>query len=88
MARSASMNGGIIGADNTPASSKKVTSFTSNGCFNRTATTATVITIAGGGGGSIGGGGAGGVLVTEWHPLPTCAVPVTVGAGGAGAPNN
>lgn len=88
MPRSNSMNGGIIGADNTPSPSKKITTFTSNGCFTRTATTATVITIAGGGGGSRGGGGAGGVLVTECHPLPSCAVPVTVGAGGAASPSN
>ena len=83
MPRSNSMNGGIIGKDNTPSPSKKVTTFTSNGCFTRTATTATVITIAGGGGASRGGGGAGGVLITECHPLPASTVPVTVGAGGA-----
>ena len=83
---SSSANGGIIGADNTPSPSKKITTFTSNGCFNRTATTATVIVVAGGGGAARGGGGAGGVLVTECHPLPTCAVPVTIGAGGAGRP--
>ena len=60
--------------NNTPLC--KSTSFTSNGCFNRTATTPTVITIAG----ELVNrwGGAGGVLVTECHPLPTCAVPVTV----------
>ena len=80
---SSSANGGIIGADNTPSPSKKITTFTSNGCFNRTATTATVIVVAGGGGAARGGGGAGGVLVTECHPLPSDAVPVTVGAGGA-----
>ena len=50
MPRINSMNGGIIGADNTPTPSKKITTFTSNGTFNRTATTATVITVAGGGG--------------------------------------
>ena len=50
-----SINGGIIGACNTPANSKKVTSFTSSGCFNRTTPTGTAIVIAGGGGGSWGG---------------------------------
>ena len=88
MPRSNSMNGGIIGKDNTPSPSKKVTTFTSNGCFTRTATTATVITIAGGGGASRGGGGAGGVLITECHPLPASTVPVTVGAGGAASADN
>ena len=83
MSRSSSMNGGIIGADNTPSPSKKITTFTSNGCFNRTANTATVIVVAGGGGAARGGGGAGGVLITECHPLPASSVPVTVGAGGA-----
>ena len=85
MSRSSSMNGGIIGADNTPSPSKKITTFTSNGCFNRTATTATVIVVAGGGGAERGGGGAGGVLITECHPLPSDAVPVTIGAGGGRA---
>ena len=76
-----SLNGGIIGADNTPSPTKKITTFTSNGCFNRTATTA--------GGGSAGVGGAGGVYVTGTdHPLPSDAVPVTVGAGGAAAAAN
>jgi len=79
---SSSANGGIIGADNTPSPSKKITTFTSNGTFSRTATTATVIVVAGGGGAARGGGGAGGVLITACHPLPTCSVPVTVGAGG------
>ena len=88
MPRINSMNGGIIGADNTPTPSKKITTFTSNGTFNRTATTATVITIAGGGGGSRGGGGAGGVLITECHPLPASTVPVTVGAGGSASSIN
>jgi len=78
-----SINGGIIGACNTPANSKKVTSFTSSGCFNRTMPTGTAIVIAGGGGGSWGGAGAGGVLVVECHPFPSCAVPITIGAGGA-----
>jgi len=78
-----SINGGIIGACNTPVNSKKVTSFTSSGCFNRTMPTGTAIVIAGGGGGSWGGAGAGGVLVVECHPFPSCAVPITIGAGGA-----
>ena len=34
-------NGGIIGKDNTPSASDKVTTITSNGCFNRTTATAT-----------------------------------------------
>ena len=84
-----SLNGGIIGADNTPSPTKKITTFTSNGCFNRTAPTAQVVVVAGGGGGSYGGGGAGGVYVTGTdHPLPCSAVPVTVGAGGSGAADN
>ena len=78
-----SINGGIIGACNTPVNSKKVTSFTSSGCFNRTTPTGTAIVIAGGGGGAFGGAGAGGVLVVECHPFPACAVPITIGAGGA-----
>ena len=81
-------NGGIIGKDNTPSASDKVTSFTSNGCFNRTTASATVIVVAGGGSGGQGGGGAGGVLVTECHPLPASAVPVTIGAGGAARPSS
>lgn len=76
-------NGGIIGKDNTPSASDKVTSITSNGCFNRTTASATVIVVAGGASGGQGGGGAGGVLITECHPLPASAVPVTIGAGGA-----
>ena len=84
-----SLNGGIIGADNTPSPTKKITTFTSNGCFNRTATTAQVVVVAGGGGGAAGAGGAGGVYVTGTdHPLPSDAVPVTVGAGGAAAAAN
>ena len=55
MPRVTSLNGGIIGADNTPSPSKKITTFTSNGCFNRTETTAQVVVVAGGGGGSYGG---------------------------------
>ena len=83
-----SINGGIIGACNTPVNSKQVTSFTSSGCFNRTMPTGTAIVIAGGGGGSFGGAGAGGVLVVECHPFPASAVPVTVGAGGASTTAN
>ena len=84
-----SLNGGIIGADNTPSPTKKITTFTSNGCFNRTVPTAQVVVVAGGGGGAYGGGGAGGVQVTGTdHPLPCSAVPVTVGAGGAAATGN
>ena len=56
-----SLNGGIIGADNTPSPTKKITTFTSNGCFNRTESTAQVVVVAGGGGGSYGGAGPGGV---------------------------
>ena len=71
MPRVTSLNGGIIGADNTPSPTKKITTFTSNGCFNRTVPTAQVVVVAGGGGGSYGGGGAGGVYVTGTdHPLP------------------
>ena len=89
MPRVTSLNGGIIGADNTPSPSKKITTFTSNGCFNRTVPTAQVVVVAGGGGGSYGGGGAGGVVVTgTCHPLPCSAVPVTVGAGGTEATGN
>ena len=84
MPRVTSLNGGIIGADNTPSPTKKITTFTSNGCFNRTVPTAQVVVVAGGGGGSYGGAGAGGVYVTGTdHPLPSDAVPVTIGAGGA-----
>jgi len=83
-----SINGGIIGACNTPVNSKKVTSFTSSGCFNRTTPTGTAIVIAGGGGGSFGGAGAGGVIVVECHPFPSCAVPITIGAGGASVTAN
>ena len=81
-------NGGIIGTDNTPTASDKVTSFTSPGCFSRTTPAATVIVVGGGGGGSQGGGGSGGVLITESHPLPASTVPVTIGAGGAGRPSS
>ena len=89
MPRVTSLNGGIIGADNTPSPSKKITTFTSNGCFNRTETTAQVVVVAGGGGGSYGAGGAGGVYVTGTdHPLPSDAVPVTVGAGGSQSDTN
>lgn len=89
MPRVTSLNGGIIGADNTPSPTKKITTFTSNGCFNRTVPTAQVVVVAGGGGGSYGGGGAGGVYVTgTCHPLPCSAVPVTVGAGGSESTDN
>ena len=81
-------NGGIIGADNTPTASDKVTFFTSPGCFTRTTPSATVIVVGGGGGGGQAGGGGGGVLITECHPLPASSVPVTVGAGGAGRPSS
>jgi len=77
-----SINGGIIGACNTPTNSKKVTTFTSSGCFTRTMPAGTAIVIAGGGGGSFGGAGAGGVVVVACHPFPACAVPITIGAGG------
>lgn len=90
MASSVGGNGGIIGASNVPTSANpnaQVTDITSSGCFNRTGTTATVIVVGGGGGGAQAGGGAGGVLVTECHPLPSNAVPVTIGAGGAGRPD-
>ena len=50
MPRVTSLNGGIIGADNTPSPTKKITTFTSNGCFNRTVPTAQVVVVAGGGG--------------------------------------
>ena len=89
MGSSIAGNGGIIGASNVPTAANpgnKVTTFTSNGCFNRTVASATVIVIGGGGGGSQGGGGAGGMRITECHPLPASAVPVTIGAGGAGRP--
>ena len=59
MPRVTSLNGGIIGADNTPSPSKKITTFTSNGCFNRTVPTAQVVVVAGGGGGSYGAGNYG-----------------------------
>ena len=89
MPRVTSLNGGIIGADNTPSPTKKITTFTSNGCFNRTVPTAQVVVVAGGGGGSYGGGGAGGIVVTcTDHPLPGSAVPVTVGAGGTRSNDN
>ena len=89
MPRVTSLNGGIIGADNTPSPTKKITTFTSNGCFNRTVPTAQVVVVAGGGGGSYGGAGAGGVYVTGTdHPLPSDAVPVTVGAGGSQSDTN
>ena len=52
MPRVTSLNGGIIGADNTPSPTKKITTFTSNGCFNRTVPTAQVVVVAGGGGGT------------------------------------
>ena len=89
MSSSIAGNGGIIGASAVPTAASpaaKVTTITSNGCFSRAVASATVIVVGGGGGGAQGGGGAGGVLVTECHPLPTCAVPVTIGAGGAGRP--
>ena len=78
-------NGGLIGADNTPAAAGDpcATAVTSTGCYSPTSTTATVIVVAGGGGAGTGGGGAGGVVVVACHPLPTSNVPVTIGAGGA-----
>ena len=89
MPRVTSLNGGIIGADNTPSPAKKVTTFTSNGCFNRTEPTGQVVVVAGGGGGSYGAGGAGGVYVTGTdHPFPSDAVPVTIGAGGSQSDTN
>ena len=90
MGSSVGGNGGIIGASNVPTAANPnalVTDITSSGCFCRTGTTATVIVVGGGGGGAQAGGGAGGVLVTECHPLPASAVPVTIGAGGAGRPD-
>jgi len=89
MASSVGGNGGLIGASNVPTAanpSALVTDITSSGCFCRTGTSATVIVVGGGGGGAQGGGGSGGVLITECHPLPSCTVPVTIGAGGAGRP--
>ena len=55
-------NGGLIGADNTPAAAGDpcATAVTSTGCYSPTSTTATVIVVAGGGGAGTGGGGAGG----------------------------
>ena len=89
-------NGGIIGPTNTVScnATTKITSVTSSGDFNKdinnNASTATVLTVAGGGsagaGDVAGGGGAGGAKVTTCHPLPSGAVPVTIGAGGAGQP--
>ena len=89
MSSSIAGNGGIIGASAVPTAASpaaKITTITSNGCFNRAVPSATVIVVGGGGGGAQGGGGAGGVLVTECHPLPSDAVPVTIGAGGGAPP--
>ena len=78
--------GGIVGPDNDPVINDLVTSFTSPGTFNRTATTAKLLVVAGGGGAANrgGGGGAGGVRYFASHPLPSSSVPVDVGSGGAG----
>jgi len=81
-------NGGLIGTDNTPSAAGDgcVTAITSTGCFCSSSTHATVIVVAGGGGaGRSGGGGGGGAVVVACHPLPGSAIPVTIGAGGAGS---
>ena len=94
-----SQNGGIIGVSNAASNLyvDKMTLFTGSGCFTKASANpeapgkATVVVAAGGGGGGWdggGGGGAGGMIIKQCHVLPASAVPVTIGAGGAGATGN
>ena len=85
----------LIGAAQTTASgsqSARISTYTSSGSFTALArtTNAWVLALAGGGGGgnagAAPGGGAGGHLEVPSHPLPQSAVPITIGAGGAGGP--
>ena len=68
----------------------KITTFTANGTFaaDPMSSECHLLVIAGGGGSSHGGGGGGGFRELPAHPIPTSPVPVTVGAGGAGAPDS
>ena len=84
-------NGGIIGPDNKTSRGKnKVTKQTSSGTITTQPGTrlANVLVVAGGGGGGYsGGGGAGGLRTIASHPVDgNTGYPVTVGAGGTGAP--
>ena len=89
-----SNNGGIIGVKNTTTLGGPISEiteiFTTPGSFTQTegAPGDLNVLIVGGGGGAgqrkAGGGGAGGVRNFAASPFPTAAIPVTVGAGGAG----
>ena len=48
-----SSNGGIIGVDNNPTTSTKITTFNASGTFTATSAEADMLIIAGGAGGSI-----------------------------------
>ena len=83
-------NGGIIGPINITSRGKNTqTAKTSSGnvCTQPGTRLAQVLVVAGGGSGSkYGGGGAGGLRNLELPVSGGSAVPVTVGAGGAAAP--
>ena len=90
----ASINGGFVGIDYEPSiettQAQQITTFNSSGTFTAQplSTVADVLVIAGGGGGGGqlgGGGGAGGYREISNHPIPGSGVPITIGAGGAGA---
>ena len=65
-----------------------ITTFNSSGNWTGAThtTQAWVVVVAGGAGGAMqgSGGGAGGYLEVPAHPVPSNAVPITIGGGGAG----
>ena len=82
-------NGGIIGPIVNPiigTTSTTYTSFDSSGTFTaqQYQTKVDLLIVAGGGAGVSGGGGAGGFRLLSCQPVPSSAVPITIGAGGAG----
>jgi hypothetical protein len=81
-----SATGGTV----TDAGGYRIHTFTSDGTFAVSgAGGVEVLVVAGGGGGGhqVGGGGGGGGVVYESSRFVSSNVPVTVGAGGAGAPS-
>jgi len=83
----------LIGSKQSASLTDKVTSITSSTNFTADATAGVtpdckLLVVAGGGGSCHGGGGAGGYREIDPHPLPASSVPVTIGAGGAGGPEN
>ena len=85
-------NGGIIGKRNITSFGKctqTAKTSTGNVCTQPGTRLAKVLIVAGGGSGSkYGGGGAGGLRNLELQVCGGSAVPVTVGAGGAAAPQD